>query len=469
MGRVILNDHLPKGTPFVNGLLRKKGLQAPGAVRLPALRPRARPSRCSTPSRTSASRYATRAGISIGIDDLIIPEGKEKLVGAAQKDVIDVEKQYLDGAITNGERYNKVISIWSSVTEKVADAMFHEMEAQDRKGEEFNPIYIMADSGARGSKQQIRQLAGMRGLMARPSGRSSRTPSPQLPRGPHGPAVLHLDPRRPQGPGRHGLEDGRLGLPHPPPRGRLPGRPLHATVTSLCDDQTSSTPMQTSRTRSSTPRGPRHLQRRTCRRARRTSTACSRSRACSSWCSTCYLRLGLETHRRHARRAQGPRLPLRDPVGHLHRHRRPGHPGREGEARRRRAQNDVIEVEQQYLDGAITNGERYNKVIAIWSERHREGRRRDVPARWRRRTGRARSSTRSTSWPTPAPAARKQQIRQLAGMRGLMAQPLGRDHREPHHVELPRGPRRCCSTSSRPTAPARASRTPRSRRRTPAT
>jgi len=87
-----------------------------------------------------------------------------------------VEKQYLDGAITNGERYNKVISIWSAVTEKVADAMFAEMEETDRKGEEFNPIYIMADSGARGSKQQIRQLAGMRGLMAKPSGEIIENP-----------------------------------------------------------------------------------------------------------------------------------------------------------------------------------------------------------------------------------------------------------------------------------------------------
>ena len=98
------------------------------------------------------------------------------MVGAAQKEVLEVEKQYLDGAITNGERYNKVISIWSAVTEKVADAMFKEMEQQDKEGIEFNPIYIMADSGARGSKQQIRQLAGMRGLMAKPSGEIIENP-----------------------------------------------------------------------------------------------------------------------------------------------------------------------------------------------------------------------------------------------------------------------------------------------------
>ena len=99
---------------------------------LPALRPREDGRACWTPSRTWASSYATKAGISIGIDDLVIPEVKEKLVDqAAHKDVIDVEKQYLDGAITNGERYNKVIAIWSDVTEKVADAMFKEMERQD--------------------------------------------------------------------------------------------------------------------------------------------------------------------------------------------------------------------------------------------------------------------------------------------------------------------------------------------------
>ena len=90
--------------------------------------------------------------------------------------MIKVEGQYLEGAITNGERYNKVIAIWSDVTEKIADAMFSEMEDLDKGGKNFNPVYIMADSGARGSKQQIRQLAGMRGLMAKPSGEIIETP-----------------------------------------------------------------------------------------------------------------------------------------------------------------------------------------------------------------------------------------------------------------------------------------------------
>src|SRR5439155_1050979 len=175
VGRVILNDHLPQGVPFVNGLLRKKGLQA--LVQYGYLRfGLEKTVEMLDAIKDLGFRYATRAGITIGIDDLVIPEVKDKLVSGAQKEVIDVEKQYLDGAITNGERYNKVIAIWSTVTEKVADAMFKEMEKTDQEGGEFNPIYIMADSGARGSKQQIRQLAGMRGLMARPSGEIIENP-----------------------------------------------------------------------------------------------------------------------------------------------------------------------------------------------------------------------------------------------------------------------------------------------------
>ncbi len=114
--------------------------------------------------------YATRAGISIGIDDMVVPEEKPKLVRDAEKAVIEVQQQYQEGAITQGERYNKIIEIWSKVTERVSDEMFKSMEEDDRTGRYLNPIYIMADSGARGSKQQIRQLSGMRGLMAKPSG-----------------------------------------------------------------------------------------------------------------------------------------------------------------------------------------------------------------------------------------------------------------------------------------------------------
>ncbi len=175
VGRVIFNDALPEGTPFINGVLRKKGLQQ--LVQYCYLRlDQKNTVRMLDTIKDLGFLYATKAGISIGIDDLIIPEVKGKLVKGAQKGVIEVERQYLDGAITNGERYNKVISIWSAVTEKVADAMFTEMEETDKKGGQFNPIYIMADSGARGSKQQIRQLAGMRGLMAKPSGEIIENP-----------------------------------------------------------------------------------------------------------------------------------------------------------------------------------------------------------------------------------------------------------------------------------------------------
>ncbi len=174
VGRVIFNDHLPKEMPFINGLLRKKGVGA--LVNFCYLRFGLETTvKMLDEVKAVGFLYATRAGISIGIDDLIVPLSKAALVGAAEKEVIEVEKQYQDGAITHGERYNKVIAIWSSVTDRVADEMFNVMESQDKSGE-MNPIYIMADSGARGSKQQIRQLSGMRGLMAKPSGEIIETP-----------------------------------------------------------------------------------------------------------------------------------------------------------------------------------------------------------------------------------------------------------------------------------------------------
>jgi DNA-directed RNA polymerase subunit beta' len=175
VGRVILNGQIPAGMPFVNGLLKKKGLQQlvqscylkfgleKTVEMLDALK-------------NLGFTYATRSGLSIGIDDLIIPREKVTLVSKARDEVIKVESQYLEGAITNGERYNKVIAIWSEATEQIANAMFGEMEAIDKEGKSFNPVYVMADSGARGSKQQIRQLAGMRGLMAKPSGEIIETP-----------------------------------------------------------------------------------------------------------------------------------------------------------------------------------------------------------------------------------------------------------------------------------------------------
>src|SRR6201997_1064719 len=175
VGRVILNQQIPADMPYVNGLLKKKGLQQ--LVQSVYLKFGIEKTVEMLDSlKHLGFTYATRSGLSIGIDDLIIPKEKKPLVQKARDEVIKVEQQYLEGAITNGERYNKVIAIWSEATEDIANAMFNEMEQIDKEGRTFNPVYIMADSGARGSKQQIRQLAGMGGLMAKPSGEIIETP-----------------------------------------------------------------------------------------------------------------------------------------------------------------------------------------------------------------------------------------------------------------------------------------------------
>src|SRR3977135_4052720 len=175
VGRVILNQSIPVEMPFVNGLLKKKGLQQ--LVQSCYLKFGLEKTVEMLDSlKNLGFTYATKSGLSIGIDDLVIPKEKAQLVSDARGEVIKVESQYLEGAITNGERYNKVIAIWSQATEDIATAMFSAMEQMDQEGRQFNPVYIMADSGARGSKQQIRQLAGMRGLMAKPSGEIIETP-----------------------------------------------------------------------------------------------------------------------------------------------------------------------------------------------------------------------------------------------------------------------------------------------------
>jgi DNA-directed RNA polymerase subunit beta' len=127
---------------------------------------------------------ATRAGISIGIKDMKVPAGKQQLLDEATNSVAEIQNQYEAGYITNGERYNKVVDIWASVTDAIADQMMGNMATEilpedDGKQvtvQSFNPIFMMADSGARGSAQQMRQLAGMRGLMAKPSGEIIETP-----------------------------------------------------------------------------------------------------------------------------------------------------------------------------------------------------------------------------------------------------------------------------------------------------
>ncbi len=169
VGRVILNDVLPKQMPFINGLLKKKGLGQ--LVHYCYLKFGLQVTvQMLDEVKKLGFLYATRAGISIGIDDMVVPEEKAGLVREAERQVIEVQQQYQEGAITQSERYNKIIEIWSKVTDSISDKLFKNLEEDDRTGRVLNPIYIMADSGARGSKQQIRQLSGMRGLMAKPSG-----------------------------------------------------------------------------------------------------------------------------------------------------------------------------------------------------------------------------------------------------------------------------------------------------------
>jgi len=175
VGRVCFNARLPKGLPFFNGLLKKRGLGQ--LVQFCYLRyGNERTVELVDRLKEIGFHYATLAGISIGIDDMVIPSQKATLVEEARQKQIAVEQQYQDGAITNGERYNQVIAIWSEVTDRISDAMFKEMGDIESHSAESNPILMMADSGARGSKQQMRQLAGMRGLMAKPSGEIIETP-----------------------------------------------------------------------------------------------------------------------------------------------------------------------------------------------------------------------------------------------------------------------------------------------------
>ncbi len=129
-------------------------------------------------------KYATKAGISFAVHNMIIPDNKKEIVGRADQDVLKIQKQYMDGLITDGERYNKVIDIWAQATENIAVEMLSGISTEEIKGADgvkkrvgsFNPIFMMADSGARGSAVQLRQLAGMRGLMAKPSGEIIETP-----------------------------------------------------------------------------------------------------------------------------------------------------------------------------------------------------------------------------------------------------------------------------------------------------
>ncbi len=168
VGRVFFNEIWPQGLGFVNNPVKKKGLeeliwhcyQIAGHDETVGVLDRLK---------GLGFEYATMGGVSIGMEDMIIPQAKEEIIRVAQKQIADVEGQYKKGVITDGERYNKIIDIWTNATEQISAAMFREMEF-NAKREDVNPLYMMVDSGARGNRQQIRQLAGMRGLMAKPSG-----------------------------------------------------------------------------------------------------------------------------------------------------------------------------------------------------------------------------------------------------------------------------------------------------------
>lgn len=185
VGRVLMSDILPEGLSFdlinrtlnkktismlVNECYRRLGLKA--AVIF------------ADQLMYTGFHYATRSGISIGVEDLVIPDTKAKIIDQAESEVKEIEMQYASGLVTQGERYNKVVDIWSRTNEQVAKAMMEKLateivvDAKNQKvsQESFNPVYMMADSGARGSAAQMRQLAGMRGLMVNPDGSIIETP-----------------------------------------------------------------------------------------------------------------------------------------------------------------------------------------------------------------------------------------------------------------------------------------------------
>jgi len=176
VGRVIFNDRLTReGLPYVNGTLKKKGLQS--LVNFAHLRlGHEQTVALLDDLKELGFLYATKAGVSIGIDDMVTPDSKIQIIEDARKEVDKLQQQYEEATMTDLERSNKVTAIWSEVTDKVAKEMFKAMDVREKDRNELNPILVMADSGARGSEAQIRQLAGMRGLMAKPSGEIIETP-----------------------------------------------------------------------------------------------------------------------------------------------------------------------------------------------------------------------------------------------------------------------------------------------------
>jgi DNA-directed RNA polymerase subunit beta' len=185
LGRALLSEILPPGLPFsyVDKALKKKEISKliNASFRRCGLRETVI---FADKLMYTGFTFATRAGMSIAIKDMLIPGEKDQILGAAESEVKEIEAQYTSGLVTQGERYNKVVDIWGRAGDAVAKAMMGQLggeKVKDRSGKEvtqesFNAIYMMADSGARGSAAQIRQLAGMRGLMAKPDGSIIETP-----------------------------------------------------------------------------------------------------------------------------------------------------------------------------------------------------------------------------------------------------------------------------------------------------
>ena len=184
-GRALLSEILPKGLPFsnINKALKKKEISKLINVSF---------RKCGLKETVvfadkllqNGFRLATKAGISICVDDMLVPKEKPAIIERAEKEVKEIQQQYVSGLVTSGERYNKVVDIWGKAGDEVSKVMMAQLAKEktiDRHGKEvdqesFNSIYMMADSGARGSAAQIRQLAGMRGLMAKPDGSIIETP-----------------------------------------------------------------------------------------------------------------------------------------------------------------------------------------------------------------------------------------------------------------------------------------------------
>ena len=185
VGRALLSEIMPEGLPFelCNTEMTKKNISRliNQSYRLLGLKDTVV---FADKLMYTGYAYATRAGVSIGIDDMLIPDEKKGILGEAEQEVLEIQEQYQSGLVTAGERYNKVVDIWSRTNERIAKAMMETIgteKVEDGEGKlvdqkSMNSLYIMADSGARGSQAQIRQLAGMRGLMARPDGSIIETP-----------------------------------------------------------------------------------------------------------------------------------------------------------------------------------------------------------------------------------------------------------------------------------------------------